>query len=100
MFGGNMNNMNNPPNNNNQQAQQPNPFMGMFNPYMYGGAMGQQQPQQPQQPQQNVQPAILYRDQLSQLNSVGFTDADANLQALVATGGNVPAAVDRLLGGN
>ena len=47
-----------------------------------------------------VQPAILYRDQLSQLNAMGFTDAEANIQALIATGGNVQAAVDRLLQGN
>ena len=47
-----------------------------------------------------VQPEILYRDQLSQLNSMGFTDAAANIRALIATGGNVQAAIDRLLGGN
>ena len=46
-----------------------------------------------------VQPEILYRDQLSQLNNMGFTDAQANIQALIATGGNVEAAVDRLLQG-
>ena len=44
-----------------------------------------------------VQPEILYRDQLSQLNSMGFNDAQANIQALIATGGNVQAAIDRLL---
>ena len=31
---------------------------------------------------------------------MGFTDAQANIRALVATGGNVQAAVNRLLGGN
>ena len=30
---------------------------------------------------------------------MGFTDAAANLRALVATGGNLQAAIDRLLSG-
>lgn len=30
---------------------------------------------------------------------MGFFDRESNLRALVATGGNVNAAVDRLLGG-
>jgi len=47
-----------------------------------------------------VQPEILYREQLAQLNSMGFTDAQANIQALVATGGNVSAAVDRIVSGS
>ena len=34
----------------------------------------------------------------SQLQAMGFTDQPSNLQALVATGGNVNAAVERLLG--
>merc|ERR1719216_407075 len=89
--------MNPQPNNNNgQQQQQPqsqqqgqpqaavNPFamMGGMNPFLMQqmGAM-----RQPQQQQQNVQPAILYRDQLSQLNAMGFNDAEANIQALIAT---------------
>jgi len=33
------------------------------------------------------------------LNDMGFFDPVANLQALVSTGGNVNAAVERLLGG-
>eukprot|EP00488_Nonionellina_sp_1-RS-2012_P004199 TRINITY_DN9401_c0_g1_i1.p1 TRINITY_DN9401_c0_g1~~TRINITY_DN9401_c0_g1_i1.p1 ORF type:complete len:143 (+),score=44.61 TRINITY_DN9401_c0_g1_i1:49-429(+) len=93
-------NQNQNQNPNPNQNQNPNPFM-MFNPYMMNmGAMGQQQQQQQQQPQsqQQIQPQIIYRDQLSQLNSMGFTDADANIGALVATGGNVQAAIDRLLG--
>ena len=44
-----------------------------------------------------MRPEILYRDQLAQLNAMGFTDAAANIQALIATGGNVNAAVERLL---
>jgi ubiquilin len=43
-------------------------------------------------------PAILYREQLNTMIEMGLTDSDANLQALIATGGNVQAAINRLLG--
>jgi len=46
-----------------------------------------------------VAPEIRYASQISQLCDMGFFDADANLRALVATGGNVNAAVERLLSG-
>lgn len=46
-----------------------------------------------------VAPEIRYAAQISQLCDMGFFDADANLRALVATGGNVNAAVERLLSG-
>merc|ERR1739842_156429 len=84
------------PNNNNNGQPQMNPFMNMMQPFMMG-QMGQGMGQQQQQP--NVQPAILYRDQLSQLNAMGFTNAEQNIQALINTGGNVQAAIDRLLQG-
>jgi len=42
---------------------------------------------------------IRYAAQISQLCDMGFFDAEANLRALVATGGNVNAAVERLLSG-
>lgn len=51
----------------------------------------------PQQPP--ARPEILYREQLNSLNSMGFTNAEANLNALVQTGGNIEAAIDRLLQG-
>jgi len=51
------------------------------------------------QQQQNQNAATMFANQLNQLNNMGFTDADANLQALIATGGNVQAAIDRLLQG-
>ena len=38
--------------------------------------------------------------QLSTLESMGFVDRSANIRALQATGGNVQAALDRLLSGN
>ena len=46
-----------------------------------------------------VDPAIRFASQISQLCDMGFLDTDANLRALTATGGNVNAAVERLLGG-
>ncbi|SPQ93869.1 Ubiquilin [Plasmodiophora brassicae] len=52
-----------------------------------------------QAPAPSLQPEILYRQQLSQLSDMGFPDPAANLRALVATGGNVQAAIERLLQG-
>lgn len=43
-------------------------------------------------------PATRYSSQIQQLVDMGFADRDANLRALVATSGNVNAAVERLLG--
>ena len=42
-------------------------------------------------------PEIRYSAQISQLCDMGFTDAEANVQALVATGGNLNAAIERLV---
>jgi ubiquilin len=42
----------------------------------------------------------LYATQLQQLNDMGFPDRDRNIQALRATGGELSAAVERLLAGN
>lgn len=44
-------------------------------------------------------PTERYATQLRQLSEMGFTDETANLRALGATGGNVTAAVERLLSG-
>ena len=98
------------------QPQAPNPFASMF------GA----QFQQPQQPSQRkfvpelrthnhtssvivamtmiitvtmTAPEVMYASQLQQLNEMGFTNASSNIQALLATGGNVQAAIERLLQG-
>ncbi|MCL7044986.1 hypothetical protein MKW94_002354 [Papaver nudicaule] len=46
----------------------------------------------------NVPPEQLYATQLSQLQEMGFFDTQENIRALSATGGNVHAAVERLLG--
>lgn len=53
------------------------------------GGMGGQQPV--------ADPETAYANQLQQLQEMGFFDRDANLRALQATGGNVSAAVERLL---
>lgn len=42
-------------------------------------------------------PEQAYATQLTQLNEMGFWDREANVRALQATGGNVQAAVERLL---
>lgn len=44
-------------------------------------------------------PGTTYATQLQQLQDMGFTDREANIRALQATGGNVNAAIDRLLQG-
>lgn len=46
----------------------------------------------------NVPPEELYATQLAQLQEMGFFDTQENIRALSATGGNVHAAVERLLG--
>ncbi|XP_047196993.1 ubiquilin-4 [Hippoglossus stenolepis] len=42
-------------------------------------------------------PEARFQQQLDQLNAMGFINREANLQALIATGGDVNAAVERLL---
>ncbi|CAN6191547.1 unnamed protein product [Urochloa humidicola] len=46
----------------------------------------------------NVPPEELYATQLSQLQEMGFFDTQENLRALIATSGNVHAAVVLFLG--
>ncbi|GLT82536.1 hypothetical protein SLE2022_009000 [Rubroshorea leprosula] len=49
-------------------------------------------------PRSDVPPEQLYATQLTQLQEMGFLDTQENIQALIATAGNVHAAVERLLG--
>jgi ubiquilin len=64
-----------------------NPFAAMMmNPMAFA----------PAQPAQ--QPEVTYATQLRQLQDMGFYDAQANIRALVATGGDVNSAVAILLG--
>lgn len=43
-------------------------------------------------------PEVRFQQQLDQLNAMGFINREANLQALIATGGDINAAIERLLG--
>ena len=43
-------------------------------------------------------PEVRFQTQLDQLNSMGFVNREANLQALITTGGDINAAIERLLG--
>ncbi|KAJ8386516.1 hypothetical protein AAFF_G00169860 [Aldrovandia affinis] len=43
-------------------------------------------------------PEVRFQQQLEQLSAMGFINRDANLQALIATGGDINAAIERLLG--
>ncbi|KAM7085519.1 ubiquilin-3 [Molossus nigricans] len=45
---------------------------------------------------QQLQPETPFRVQLEQLRAMGFLNPEANLQALIATGGDVDAAVEKL----
>jgi len=78
-------------------------FPGMANPYggldfssLMGGSGGIPAPT-PVRPA-SEEPAVRYASQLQQLQAMGFSDDAASLRALVATGGNINAAVERLLG--
>uniref|UniRef100_A0A671R8Q1 Ubiquilin-4 n=1 Tax=Sinocyclocheilus anshuiensis TaxID=1608454 RepID=A0A671R8Q1_9TELE len=43
-------------------------------------------------------PEVRFQQQLEQLSAMGFINGEANLQALIATGGDINAAIERLLG--
>ena len=43
-------------------------------------------------------PEVRFRLQLEQLSNMGFVDRARNIQALISTGGDVNAAIERLLG--
>jgi ubiquilin len=45
----------------------------------------------------SVPPEERYKDQLEKMAEMGFTNKEANIQALQATGGNVEMALERLL---
>ncbi|NWS18370.1 UBQL1 protein, partial [Pachyramphus minor] len=48
--------------------------------------------------QQLQNPEVRFHQQLEQLSAMGFLNHEANLQALIATGGDISAAIERLLG--
>ncbi|XP_018601171.1 ubiquilin-4 [Scleropages formosus] len=47
---------------------------------------------------QSQTPEVRFQQQLEQLSAMGFINREANLQALIATGGDINAAIERLLG--
>jgi len=59
-------------------------------------AQNQRQNVDPQQPQ--VPPEQRFQIQLEQLSTMGFHDRAANIQALLSSGGDVNAAIERLIG--
>ncbi|NXU55476.1 UBQL1 protein, partial [Turnix velox] len=48
--------------------------------------------------QQLQNPEVRFQQQLEQLSAMGFPNREANLEALIATGGDINAAIERLLG--
>ncbi|CAM0956329.1 unnamed protein product [Alopecurus aequalis] len=65
-------------------------LMGMLSGLGAGGGLGVPNTS-------NVPPEELYATQLGQLQEMGFFDTAENIRALMATSGNVHAAVERLL---
>jgi hypothetical protein len=68
---------------------------GEFAQYMQ--TLDQLMGQQAQLPVSNEPPEVRFQNQLQQLTDMGFYDADANIRALLASGGNVNLAIERLL---
>ena len=83
----------------------PNPF-GMVDPALVqsllggmGGFGGFPSSGAPAQPADSRPPEERFQVQLQQLQDMGFTNASQNVRALLATGGNVHAAIEYILGG-
>ncbi|KAG7095354.1 hypothetical protein E1B28_006113 [Marasmius oreades] len=64
------------------------------NPWSMGGLGGFGSP-----PTDSRPPEERFQTQLQQLQDMGFTNASQNIRALLATAGNVPAAIEYILGG-
>eukprot|EP00828_Plagiopyla_frontata_P009508 TRINITY_DN1490_c0_g1_i1.p1 TRINITY_DN1490_c0_g1~~TRINITY_DN1490_c0_g1_i1.p1 ORF type:complete len:434 (-),score=66.26 TRINITY_DN1490_c0_g1_i1:87-1388(-) len=73
-----------------QQQQQPQAQQPQINLNAMGGMGGFL-------PQQNLPPEEKYKDQLKQMEEMGFTNKEVNLEALNVTHGNVQIAVERIL---
>jgi len=93
------------------QAGADNPNAGASNVFslfnnMYGGAGGGMgspntgsASAQASSAGSQMSPEARFAVQLQQLNDMGFNDQAANIRCLIATGGNVNAAIERLLNG-
>lgn len=94
-------------NNDQQQQQQQNPFASFGNPAVdpqlqqrMASLFGQGGMGAPTTPTDTRSPEERFQVQLQQLNEMGFWDAAKNIRALLATGGNVNAAIEMLFSGN
>lgn len=67
------------------------------NPFAAFGGFGN--PAATATPTLAANPEELYASQISQLVDMGFSNREQNVRALQLTGGNVHAAVDRILSG-
>lgn len=63
------------------------------------GAFGPGLGATPTAPPSGDPPEVRFQVQLQQLQDMGFTNASQNVRALLATGGNVHAAIEYILGG-
>lgn len=81
------------------QSSGGNPFASLFASANAAAPRPAQPAAQPVQQQTPQQLAARYQVELRQLSDMGFSNADANLRALIATGGNVNAALEMLLNG-
>ncbi|PPQ67902.1 hypothetical protein CVT24_003165 [Panaeolus cyanescens] len=88
----------------------PNPFgfdpammqqmLALGNPFGPGaGGLGGYGGGAPPQPADSRPPEERFQVQLQQLQDMGFTNASQNVRALLATGGNVQAAIDYIFSG-
>ncbi|OAD77176.1 hypothetical protein PHYBLDRAFT_158097 [Phycomyces blakesleeanus NRRL 1555(-)] len=90
----------------NAQGQGQGQGQGQQQPMGFGGQglwnMGGFPSFQPPQPAaENAEPPeVRFRSQIVQLEDMGFGDKQANIRALLATGGNVNSAVEYLLANN
>lgn len=79
------------PNASNPSANAPFP---LFNPFLSGfGGAGATSPADSRPPEER------YASQLQSLRDMGFTNAQQNVRALLASGGDVQAAVEYILSG-
>jgi ubiquilin len=74
------------------------PFQNLLSALQAGGFGAP--PHIPQEAVSDEPPNVRFASQLEQLKEMGFYDESENIQALLATGGNVNAAIERLLANN
>ncbi|KAJ1969396.1 hypothetical protein IWQ62_000649 [Dispira parvispora] len=74
-------------------ALQNNPFLGLLNPQSLGAG---NPPTTTPSAESQEPPEVRFQTQLRQLNEMGFYDAARNIRALLATGGDINAALEFL----